>query len=69
MNKFLFNLLYVLLIVGVLAFCVWFGFWLTGESGQCLKDPMKYYGEITNAICYCGNATDITKNIVLNLSA
>lgn len=52
-KKFIFNLLYVVLIVGVIAFMIWIVFWLKTESASCLHDPIKYYSEKIGTQCYC----------------
>lgn len=54
-KKFFFNLLYVVLIVAVVVFLVWMVVWLKGESAMCLKDPIQYYANHTNQMCYCND--------------
>lgn len=48
-----FNLLYVVLIIGVILFMIWIVFWLKGESYECMKDPITYYTEKIGEQCIC----------------
>jgi len=48
-----FNLLYILLILGVLAFMIWLVVWLQGEGKECLTEPLKYYQNNTGLKCSC----------------
>lgn len=52
-KKFIFNLLYVVLIVGVILFMIWIVLWLKSESAMCLKDPLNYWATKTGDVCYC----------------
>lgn len=46
MNKHkLFNLLYVVLIIGVILFMVWIVFWLKSEGAMCMNDPLGFVAE------------------------
>jgi len=56
-KRLFFNLLYVLLIVGLLAFMFWMVLWLKGSGFQCLQDPINYYTEKTAQVCYCNNGS------------
>lgn len=51
----LFTFLYVLLIVVVIATCIFLIIYLKGESVMCLKDPIQYYSEKTAQMCYCND--------------
>lgn len=48
-----FQILYVALIVGVIAFIIFLVFWLKSESAMCLKEPLEYYAEKLGTQCYC----------------
>jgi len=53
MNKqTIFNLLYVILIVGLILFLIFIVFWLKSESAVCLKDPIKFLAEKGHD-CFC----------------
>ena len=52
-KKLLFDILYVVLIIGVLAGMLWLVFWLTTESALCMRDPITYYTNKTNLNCIC----------------
>jgi len=54
-KKKLFTILYVVLIFVVIATCVGLYIWLTTESAACLKDPIQFFSEQTNQICYCNS--------------
>ena len=41
----LFQLLYVILIVGVILFMIWIVIWLKSESAMCMKDPLGFVAE------------------------
>lgn len=50
----LFTLLYVILIVGILAFMGFMYNWMQTESKQCLADPVRYFVEKNpDAECSC----------------
>jgi len=51
----LFTLLYVILIISVIATCIFLAVYLSGESASCLADPMQYYSEKTTQMCYCNS--------------
>jgi len=51
----LFTLLYVVMIVVVIATCLFLMKYLKGEAGECLADPIQYYSEKTNQMCYCND--------------
>ena len=51
----LFTLLYVVMIVVVIGTCIYLAQFLSGESASCLKDPIQYYSEKTNQMCYCND--------------
>lgn len=51
----LFTFLYILLIVVVIATCIFLMKYLTGEGAMCLKDPIQYYSEKTSQMCFCNN--------------
>jgi len=51
----LFTILYIVLIVVVIATCIFLATYLSGESASCLKDPIQYYSEKTSQICYCND--------------
>jgi len=40
-----FQLLYVVLIVGVILFMIWMVGWLRSESAMCMKDPLGFVAE------------------------
>ena len=48
----MFTTLFVVLIVGILAFMYFMATWLQGESISCLKDPIKYVSEKSGSSCY-----------------
>lgn len=50
-KQFIFNFLYVALIIGVLIFMFWMVGWLKTESAMCLKDPLRYYSEKIGEQC------------------
>lgn len=60
---------YWVMIVVVIAFCIFLFFYLTKHTDQCLRDPLKYYEVITNQYCSCRtnvagiDLSDILKNI------
>jgi len=49
----LFQILYVVLIIGLLLFMIFMVFWLTSESAECVRDSISYFEEKNNAECYC----------------
>jgi len=51
----LFTILYIVLIVVVIATCIFLASYLSGESASCLKDPIQYYSERAGEICYCNS--------------
>lgn len=56
MNKqHFFTLLYIILILVVIATCIFMMIWLKSESTSCLVDPIKYYANKTGQFCYCGD--------------
>lgn len=54
-KKKLFTAMYVVMIVVVIATCIGIYVYLTGEGTACLKDPIQYYSNITNQMCYCND--------------
>ena len=50
-----FTILYVALIVCLIAFMFWIVFWLKTESAMCMIDPIQYYSNATNQMCYCND--------------
>jgi len=54
-KKKLYTALYLIMIVVVLATCVFLYFYLTGQGAECLADPIQYYSEKTGQMCYCNN--------------
>lgn len=48
----IFTTLFVVLIIGLLAFMIFMVFWLQGEASSCLKDPIKYVSENSGENCY-----------------
>jgi len=56
-KKKLFTFLYILLIIVVIATCIFIASYLSGESAMCLKDPLQYYSEKTSQSCtvFCNN--------------
>ena len=51
----LFTFLYVLMIVVVIGSCIYVSNYITKESVSCLKDPLQYYSEKTDQLCYCND--------------
>ena len=47
----LFQALFIFLIIGVLTFMGWMFYWLTSESGQCIRDPLEFYAEKMDQEC------------------
>lgn len=47
----LFQILFISLIIGVLFFMGWMIFWITSESGHCIKDPLEFYAEKMDQEC------------------
>ncbi len=47
--------LYVALITAVISFMGWMVFWLSGESKDCLANPIEYFEEDADATCSCFN--------------
>lgn len=45
-------IMFIVLIVGVLAFMFFMVTWLQGESISCLKDPLKYVSERSGSNCF-----------------
>jgi hypothetical protein len=54
-KKRLMNWAYWIMIVIVIATCIFCYIYLTGNSHQCLADPLKYYQEKIGQTCYCMN--------------
>jgi hypothetical protein len=54
-KKQIFDILYVVLIIVVIAFCIFLYFYLTSQGKQCLAEPLKYYQAKTNTQCMCWN--------------
>ncbi len=53
-SKF-FSILYVVLILVVIATCIFIVVWIKSESAMCLADPIEFFANKTNQICYCNN--------------
>lgn len=51
----LYTILYVVLILTVITTCIVLTLWLKSESAVCLNDPINYYANKTNMICFCNN--------------
>ena len=55
-KKRVFDILYVILILFLIAFMIFFFFWLRSESFQCINAPLDYYkekmGEKVSCVCY-----------------
>lgn len=45
-------IMYIVLIVGVLAFMFFMATWLQSEAISCLKDPIQYVSEKSGESCY-----------------
>jgi len=43
------------MIIVVIAFCFFLYFYLTGQSRQCLADPIEFYQKAMDLQCYCTN--------------
>lgn len=43
------------MIIVVIATCIGLYIYLTGEGTSCLKDPIQFYANKTNQICYCND--------------
>jgi len=54
-KKKLFTTMYVVMIIVVIATCIGIYFYLTGEGTSCLMDPIQYFSEKTNQLCYCSD--------------
>ena len=54
-KKKLFTWLYVIMILVVIATCVFLVVWIKGESVSCLADPIQYYANKTNQLCFCND--------------
>jgi len=53
-KKFIFELLYVVLIISIILFMIWMVFWLRTESSNCVRDPVTYLQEKNEeAVCVC----------------
>jgi len=59
MNRKIADLIYWIMIIVVISFCIFLYFYLTGEAKQCVADPLKYYEVGTNQMCYCMNGGGI----------
>ena len=51
----LFTFLYIVLIVIVIGTCIFMMKYLTDEGGECLRDPIQFFSEKTNQMCYCND--------------
>ncbi len=51
----LFTIMYIVMIIVVIATCIGLYIYLTGEGTACLKDPIQYYSNQTNQMCYCND--------------
>lgn len=54
-KKKLFTAMYIGMILIVIATCVFLYFFLQSHATQCLADPIQYYSERTNQLCYCNS--------------
>jgi hypothetical protein len=54
------TLAYWIMILFVIATCIFIYFYLTSNANQCLADPLNYYSEKMDIECYCMN-----KNVVI----
>jgi hypothetical protein len=52
-KKKLFTLLYVILIAVVIVGSIALFIWIKSESAMCLKDPIMYFSDKTDQVCYC----------------
>lgn len=55
------NFLYFFMIILVIAFCIFIYFYLTGQSRQCLADPIEFYQKAKDVQCYCTNGFGFVK--------
>jgi len=53
----LFTAMYVLMILLVIATCIFIYFYLTGNASECLMDPIQYFSEKSGQMCYCNDGT------------
>jgi hypothetical protein len=56
-SRVYYNIAYWIMIIVVVAFCLFLYFYLTSEAKQCVADPISYYQAVTNQMCYCNNGT------------
>lgn len=47
------TLAYWIMIVFVIATCIFFYFYLSGSTHQCLTDPLKFYQDKVGTTCFC----------------
>jgi hypothetical protein len=47
------NIAYWIMILTVIAFCIFLFFYLTSNGKDCLSDPLKFYGEKMQQECFC----------------
>ena len=51
----LFTILYVILIIVVVCTCAFLVNYLTGQGGECLRDPIQFFSNKTGQMCYCND--------------
>ena len=54
-KKKLFTVMYIVMILVVIVTCIFLYFFLQSHATQCLTDPIQYYSDKTNQICYCNS--------------
>lgn len=62
----LFQALFIFLIISVVVFMAWFFFWISSESGQCIRDPLEYYAEKMDQECGENQQYEISCNLGSN---
>lgn len=50
-KSFLFQILFVFLIIALLSFMLWMIVWLKGESSECVANPLSYYAQKKDQVC------------------
>ncbi len=54
-KKKFYTTLYVIMILVVIATCIFLVIWLKSASATCMADPLQYYMNKTGQLCYCNN--------------
>jgi hypothetical protein len=69
-KKLFFEILYVVLILGVLIFLVFLFIWLSSEGSKCLQNPKTFYEDKTNSYCICNvkEFTNINYSLLYNIT-